>query len=151
MIQDQCLTFKILNLHLLTLKISGHVEKQQQINSTDQVYCLWQRRRQVPFTGEVNNSPSLTIPDQSQSLETLLDRYTTGQAVPLYKPVYNESFTDQIERMDPVERIVYARELKSKSKELETLIKTQKDRADKAPKFIEPQPTPAQPNEPGQP
>jgi len=41
--------------------------------------------------GEVNNLPSLTVPDMSIPLSVLLDKFTRGQPLPAsYNPVYDE-------------------------------------------------------------
>lgn len=41
--------------------------------------------------GEVNNSPSLTVPDMSIPLSVLLDRFTRGQPLPATgQPMYDE-------------------------------------------------------------
>jgi hypothetical protein len=33
---------------------------------------------EFPYDGEVNNEPSLTVPDQSMSIQTILERYARG-------------------------------------------------------------------------
>lgn len=38
---------------------------------------------------EKNSSPSLTTPDQSLSLREMLKRYSRGQSVPTFEPVYD--------------------------------------------------------------
>lgn len=42
------------------------------------------------YKGEVNNQPSLTIPDQTLPLKDLIDRFTRGLPVTTFKPVYDE-------------------------------------------------------------
>lgn len=55
--------------------------------------------------GEVNNLPSLTVPDQTLSLRQLLERYTRGQGISIKRDVTysEEDFTD-LEKMDKFER-----------------------------------------------
>jgi len=55
--------------------------------------------------------PSQTVPDMTLSLQELVERYTRGQSVATFTPVYygeDEEFAD-VSRMDPIERIEYAR------------------------------------------
>ncbi len=55
--------------------------------------------------------PSQTVPDMTLSLQELVERYTRGQSVATFTPVYygeEEEFAD-VSRMDPIERIEYAR------------------------------------------
>lgn len=33
---------------------------------------------EFPYEGEVNNEPSLTVPDQTMSIQTILERYSRG-------------------------------------------------------------------------
>jgi len=39
--------------------------------------------------GEVNNLPSMTIPDQTMSVRTIVDRYTRGLPVTGFTPIYD--------------------------------------------------------------
>ena len=51
--------------------------------------------------------PSQTVPDMTLSLQELVERYTRGQSVATFTPVYygeDEEFAD-VSRMDPIERI----------------------------------------------
>jgi len=65
--------------------------------------------------GEVFTLPSLTIPGQSLSLKTLLERYVKGGAVAVFPPVYSDDplIPDDLERMDEIERIEFARGIKT--------------------------------------
>jgi len=36
---------------------------------------------EFPYLGEVNNSPSMTVPDQTMSIRTILERYSRGLPV----------------------------------------------------------------------
>ena len=38
--------------------------------------------------GEVNTLPSMTIPDQTMSIRTIVDRYAKGLPVTTFKPIY---------------------------------------------------------------
>jgi hypothetical protein len=73
---------------------------------------------------EVKSSmePSQTVPDMTLSLQELVERYTRGQSVATFTPVYygeDEEFAD-VSRMDPVERIEYARFIREKIAETRT-------------------------------
>ena len=60
--------------------------------------------------------PSQTVPDMTLSLSELVQRYTRGQSVATFTPVYygeEEEFAD-VSRMDPIERIEYARFIREK-------------------------------------
>lgn len=43
----------------------------------------------VDRDGEINEQPSKTTPDQTMSLGDMLARYSRGQAVPTFDPVYD--------------------------------------------------------------
>lgn len=59
---------------------------------------------------------SLTIPGQTLPLRTLLDRYVMGGNVEVFPPVYlgeeETDIPDDLERMDPFEKLEMARELR---------------------------------------
>jgi hypothetical protein len=66
--------------------------------------------------------PSQTVPDMTLSLQELVQRYTRGQSVATFTPVYygeDEEFAD-VSRMDPIERIEYARYIREKIAETQT-------------------------------
>lgn len=76
-------------------------------------------------------SPSQTVPDMTLSLQELVQRYTRGQSVATFTPVYygeDEEFAD-VSRMDPMERIEYARYIRQKIGEHRTSLAEQQ-RAD---------------------
>lgn len=54
--------------------------------------------------GEVNTLPTLTVPDQTMSLRDMLLRYSRGQSVPTFEPIFDgdEDFPD-ISRMSKIE------------------------------------------------
>jgi len=66
-------------------------------------------KRQEQFT-----NPHQTIPGQSVPLKTLLERYTLGQDVKTFAPEYDGTgdVPINIERMDPMERLDAARQIK---------------------------------------
>ena len=54
--------------------------------------------------GENNTLPSLTQPDQTMSLREMILRYSRGQSVPTFKPVYDgEEDMPDISRMSKIE------------------------------------------------
>jgi len=77
---------------------------------------------------ETNDLPSKTVPGQTLSLKTLLERFTRGQGVETYTPIYDDSGTypDNLERMDKMEKLELARGIKSKIKEVQSRPKPQK-------------------------
>lgn len=56
---------------------------------------------------------SKTVPNMTMPLKDLLERFTRGQAVATLNPVYNgdEDLPD-FERMDPMDRLDYARDIR---------------------------------------
>ncbi len=84
-----------------------------------------------PFTYVINKreqeekpamEPSQTVPDMTLSLQELVQRYTRGQSVATFTPVYygeDEEFAD-VSRMDPMERLEYARFIREKIAETQT-------------------------------
>jgi len=63
--------------------------------------------------GEINVKPSKTVPSSGLSLQDLINRYTRGQLIPVSQPVYNgETDFPDITRLDPVERLELAREIR---------------------------------------
>ncbi len=56
--------------------------------------------------GEVNTLPSMTIPDQTMSIRTIVDRYTRGLPVTGFTPVYDgeDHYIPDIKTLDLVER-----------------------------------------------
>ena len=71
--------------------------------------------------------PSQTVPDMTLSLQELVQRFTRGQSVATFTPVYygeDEEFAD-VSRMDPIERIEYARFIREKIAETKTSLAEQ--------------------------
>lgn len=62
---------------------------------------------------ESHFSPSQTVPDMSMSLQELLARYTRGQSIPMFQPVYQgEDEMPDVSRMTKMEQLDYALELR---------------------------------------
>lgn len=89
--------------------------------------------------GEVNNEPSMTIPDDSMSIKEILDRYARG--LPLggeRVPVYNgEEYIPDLETLDLVDR---AELMEMNSNRIKELQNSQKDEtttiSEKTPKSV---------------
>ena len=64
--------------------------------------------------GEVNNLPSMTIPDQTMSIRTIVDRYTRGLPVTGFTPVYEgeDFFMPDPRTLDLTERHEMAEQVK---------------------------------------
>lgn len=86
-------------------------------------------RKEHPFTGEVNNEPSETIPDQSMPIRTILERYSrglpiSGERTPIWQQ--GDDFNDMPDprSLDLAERQefadVYAKELSDLKKTLKS-------------------------------
>lgn len=72
---------------------------------------------------EVNNLPSLTIPDQAMSVRTILDRYSRGLPVTGFNPVYegeDEYFPD-LKTLDLSERQDLLDRTRSRIAELQSI------------------------------
>lgn len=65
--------------------------------------------------GEINNSPSLTVPGMTLSLKQLLERFVRGESVTTFQPVYlgDDSDMPDLSRMDTIEKIEMAAEIKA--------------------------------------
>ncbi len=75
------------------------------------------------------------------SLQELVQRYTRGQSVATFTPVYygeDEEFAD-VSRMDPMERIEYARYIREKIGEHRTSLAEQQRAAGREPQKSESQ------------
>jgi hypothetical protein len=64
--------------------------------------------------GEVNTLPSMTIPDQTMSIRTIVDRYTRGLPVTGFTPVYEgeDYYIPDPKTLDLVERHEMAEQIK---------------------------------------
>nr|QJB19923.1 MAG: hypothetical protein [Microvirus sp.] len=66
-----------------------------------------------PAKGEINIKPSKTVPGQTLPLKVLVERYVRGQHVEVFNAEYVEDENlDGLERMDAVERLEFAQQLK---------------------------------------
>ncbi|MEM1831974.1 MAG: hypothetical protein QXJ97_10650 [Desulfurococcaceae archaeon] len=74
----------------------------------------------VPGKGEVNNLPSLTVPDQALPLKKLLSDYTRGVMPPnIRQPEYHgEEYVPDFQGMDLSELAEYAIELRERHRTL---------------------------------
>ncbi len=90
-------------------------------------------KKEHRFIGEVNNLPSETIPDQSMSIRTILDRYSrglpiSGERIPIwqqgddYNDMPDPRTLDLAERQEFAE--LYQQELKSLKKSWKSENKT---------------------------
>jgi len=70
--------------------------------------------------GEVNTLPSMTIPDQTMSIRTIVDRYTRGLPITGFTPIYEgeDFYMPDPKTLDLVDR---AELLESAKQEVESL------------------------------
>lgn len=67
----------------------------------------------LPYKGEVNNQPSLTVPDQTLSMREILSRHARGLPYDSFNPVYhgddeyipNPATLDLVDRQEMAEEI----------------------------------------------
>lgn len=88
---------------------------------------------------EQNDKPSLTVPGQTLSLKELLNRFTRGQSVETFQPVYDDGYYPETDRLDKLEKLDLARSLKGAIQDIQKRPKPQKP--DPAP-IPEPAPAP---------
>ena len=71
---------------------------------------------------EVNTLPSMTIPDQTMSIRTIVERYTRGLPVTGFTPVYDgeEYFMPDPKTLDLVERQEMAEQIKQEVESLKS-------------------------------
>jgi len=72
--------------------------------------------------GEVNNLPSMTIPDQTMSIRTIVDRYTRGLPITGFTPVYDgeDYYMPDPRTLDLVDRHEMAEEIKQEVESLKS-------------------------------
>lgn len=87
----------------------------------------------LPSRGEENNSPSLTVPSMTLGLRELIERYSSGGAVTMLKPVYTGNFPE-IDKMDAIQKMELANELRTQ---------IQKHQAGSRAEVKKPEPAPA--------
>lgn len=79
-----------------------------------------------PDKGEINNKPSLTVPDQTMSVTELLKRYASGMPIGGKSPLYHGETEDDdigdhvLQNMDQLDRIDYLREKEQEFLKLKT-------------------------------
>ncbi len=85
-------------------------------------------RNYIPSKGEVNTKDSLTVPDQTLTLEELIQRHTRGQGVTTFMPNYSteEEYElgidlSAIRKMDTFQKLEHSRKIK---RQLETYRET---------------------------
>ena len=71
---------------------------------------------------EVNTLPSMTIPDQTMSIRTIVDRYTRGLPVTGFTPIYDgeEYFMPDPKTLDLVDRQEMAEQIKQEVESLKS-------------------------------
>jgi len=64
---------------------------------------------------ETFSLPSMTIPGQTLSLKQLLERYVRGETITTFSPTFSgdDDLPDGIEKLDPMDRIDMARNIKA--------------------------------------
>lgn len=74
--------------------------------------------------GEINNEPSLTVPNMTMSLEEILTRYTRGGEIATLTPVYQEhdefDESPDLQKMDAVEKLQYAKDIRDSIAEFQS-------------------------------
>jgi len=76
---------------------------------------------------------SCTVPDQSLTVQQLLQRHARGQALRGYEPIYyNDLPIPAIENMDFAERKAFLEHIRTHRKEIEDIIEAEKTEAEKA-------------------
>lgn len=72
--------------------------------------------------GQTNFGPKIVVPNQSMSLQEILERFTRGEPLEIGKPVqYHESNDDleKVSKMDLVDKAEYVDKLKRTQKDYE--------------------------------
>nr|QJB19773.1 MAG: hypothetical protein [Microvirus sp.] len=90
---------------------------------------------EVVFGGEYETPEgiSCTVPDQSLTVQQLLQRHARGQALRGYEPIYyNDLPIPAIENMDFAERKAFLEHIRTHRKEIEDIIEAEKSEAEKA-------------------
>ena len=86
-----------------------------------------------PYTGEVNNQPSETIPDQTMTMREILIRYAKGQPIdgtktPLWEE--GEGFAKDPDTLDLAEREELATQAREELQQINERIKASKAKSD---------------------
>lgn len=72
--------------------------------------------------GEVNTLPSMTIPDQTLSIRSIVDRYTRGLPITGFTPVYEgeDNYIPDPKTLDLVDRHEMAEQIKAEVESLKS-------------------------------
>lgn len=92
---------------------------------------------------ETNAKPSLTVPGQTLSLKELLARYTRGQSVETFTPIYDDGYYPETDRMDKIEKIELARSLRGAIDDIQKRPKPKPTKPEPAPQPIPNPPAPS--------
>lgn len=82
----------------------------------------WNNYNRHDNISEINLDPSLTIPNQTMSIRTLLNRFTRGQSIATLTPIYQYDIAEEpdnlialdlpdLDKLDKIERLQLAEEL----------------------------------------
>lgn len=79
----------------------------------------------VLLIGEKFSKPSLTVPEEPMTMREIYERFAGGRHVEQFSPVYDEEgiIPPNLERMNPMERLDYARTLATR---IDTVKKSRK-------------------------
>lgn len=85
----------------------------------------------VPSKGEINSDPSMTVPDQSMSVQEIMRRYASGlplggQRVPIYHG--EDEFLPDFDKLDLAEQQQYKEAAAAERKRIERDLKKQADK-----------------------
>jgi hypothetical protein len=81
--------------------------------------------------GEINNEPSLTIPDETMSIREILSRYSRGLSVDQKVPYFDEEdYHPDLSKMDLADREDYIEKVKQELKDLHEKLKTEDTNAE---------------------
>jgi hypothetical protein len=90
----------------------------------------------LQYAGEVNNKPSMTIPDQTMSIREIMNRYArglpiAGEKFPLYEGDDDENLPD-LSRMDKIEKIEATRRIQDEVLDIQKKYEDDKKKSDRA-------------------
>jgi len=89
-------------------------------------------REEHPCNYEVNDKPSLTIPDQTMSIRTIIERYTRGlpisasQNIPMFQDGEEFNPMPDSERLDLHDRMEFAQQARQELEEIKEKLNTKK-------------------------
>lgn len=107
----------------------------------------------VQPTGEINDLPSCTQPEMTMPLKEILARYTRGGEIATLTPVYqgHDDFDENpdIMKMDAMERLQYAAELKQSIHDYQNRQQESPPKTEQKEPVPDPKPEPAKASEDG--